>query len=452
MKTFRKDFNSCKTVSCRNFGVIASKDYIYQSQRLGYLSVECKACGSNPPWVNNGVVSSTLDEKLSMQLGRKISDCPACHPYFFITDKTLSIRHGYTSAGIQRKKCCHCQRVFSLPHDKNMALYKVMLEAIFYGKSVNETIKSSGLSARLYYFYLDKIANLFRNFSRQNEETMVDCDYLALHTQGKVLHLAHQRGFYNLITSENDSGYVLLQSNNLTKQKLNPQEIYNSDKDTIITSSKDNNIERCLIDRYQQNLQRKHFEQLLIGPLKALSKCHLMYPNTLAYMHFQLLTAFTHRASHYNHYIEHESCLRSAALMASYDDIVQGHAGIYFVLPFADHHEKLKGREIGWWKDKWFSNDHGAYCAIVGDPMPNHLEQISANNSALEFHCYLDKHLNKNINSLNVIDNLSEIHRVIFNYCEIKNKKTRAMILGVCEQIYTPSSLLEAAFAKIMSV
>ena len=154
---FRTDFNSCKTVACKNFGVLGSKDYVYQSLRLGYLSVECKACGSNPPWVNNALVATTLNEKLTYQLGRKISACPFCNDYFFVARKEKSIRHGFTSAGIQRQKCNHCHAIFTLPQDKNRDRYKLLLETILSAKSRHEAINVSGLSARLYYFYLNKL-------------------------------------------------------------------------------------------------------------------------------------------------------------------------------------------------------------------------------------------------------------------------------------------------------
>ena len=59
--------------------------------------------------------------------------------------------------------------------------------------------------------------------------------------------------------------------------------------------------------------------------------------------------------------------------------------------------------------------------------------------------------MNKGVNSINVIDNLSEIHRVIFNYCDLKNEKTRANYFAVSDKIYTPESLLDDALKMIMA-
>ena len=365
MIKFREDFNCCKTVGCKNFGVVNSPDYIYKSRRLGYLSIECKACGSNPPWINNALANNILREKVEFQFGRKLTDCPKCYKYFFMTEKTDTKLYGYTSAGTQRKKCSQCHSIFSLQNFKNIDALKLVLSTIIANKEIRALIKSTGLSARLYYFYLNKLALILSNFSRLNEENVIKRKYLAMHTEGKVLHLDHHRGLYTLITSEVESGYILLQTNNLTKQSISEYYIYDEKDNTIISTLDSSNIENVLINRYQQNMRRNHFEQLLVGELKPITKCNLIYPDKLAYIHFQLLNAFTTKADTYDHYIEHESCLRSAALMASDSDIKKSNAGIYFFLPFPKTSENLQGKEIGWWKDKWFSHELGAYCPIV---------------------------------------------------------------------------------------
>ena len=85
MLKFTKDYNCCKTVSCENFAIAGSDSYIQQSERLGYLSTECKLCGSNAPWINNELVEKVLDEKLNQQFAQKVVGCKKCSPYFFIS-------------------------------------------------------------------------------------------------------------------------------------------------------------------------------------------------------------------------------------------------------------------------------------------------------------------------------------------------------------------------------
>ena len=59
--------------------------------------------------------------------------------------------------------------------------------------------------------------------------------------------------------------------------------------------------------------------------------------------------------------------------------------------------------------------------------------------------------MNKGVNSMEVIDNLSEIHRVLFNYCELKKGKTRANHFALSDKVYTPESLLDDALKMIMA-
>jgi len=451
MFTFTKDFNCCKTVHCKNFALENSADYIQKSRQLGYLSIACTACGSYPPWINNELVEHIINEKLEANFARKLTGCPQCAQYFFFSKSPKSTLHGHTSAGTQRKRCSQCHAVFSQANFKNINALRLILSSIMANQEIKKSIKKTGLSARLYYFYLEKLAQLFVNFSRLNEEKVIHRKHLPLYTQGKVIHLAHKRGFYSLLTSDVDSGYILLQNNNLIRECLAKEEVYDEKENTIISVKAKDNLEMALINRYEQHLKRKHFEQLLVGELKPITKCHLIYPDKLAYAHFQLLNAFTANTSSYTHYIEHESCFRSAALMASAADIKTAKATVYFYLACPQQSDDLQGKKIGWWGDKWFSNDFGAYCPITSNTKFNADLKLTDTSSIELFYAYLDGNLNKGINSLNVIDNLSEIHRIIFNYCALKNNTSRAKSLKVTDTIYTPESLLDAALKTIMT-
>ena len=137
--------------------------------------------------------------------------------------------------------------------------------------------------------------------------------------------------------------------------------------------------------------------------------------------------------------------------MASAADIKTTKAEVYFYFPFPPAGEHLQGKKIGWWGDKWFSNDFGAYCPIAANTKFNADLHLTDTSSIKLFYAYLDDNLNKGINSINVIDNLCEIHRIIFNYCELKNNTSRAKLLKVTDTIYTPESLLDAALKTIMN-
>lgn len=453
MLRFTKDFNCCKTVSCKNFGITESDTYIQKSERLGYLSTECKLCGSNPPWINNALVKKVLAEKLQLHFGRKVVGCKKCSPTFFMTTTPPSKLHGFTSAGTQRKKCKQCGAVFTLPDFKNIEALKTVLASLTAKKEIKNAIKESGLSARLYYFYLNKLALVLSNFSRLNEQKILQQKSLGMHSEGRLVSLSHQRGLYVLFTAEFNSGYILLQTNNLTKHQFASEFIYHETKNTLASNIDSDNLEKVLLARYQNNLKRNHFEQLIVGELKPIVKCNAIYPDKVAYVHFQMLKVFTEGGQQYEHYIEHESTLRSASLMSSFSAIKDATANVYFFLPFVrsniDKNGSLNGRPIGWWNDIWFSNKVGAFCPVTRKLKGSPSFSLNRGDAIENFYQYINKSMNKNCNSMQVINNISEIYRVIYNYCVIEKEQTAASRLGLTDNVYQPETLLEEALRQI---
>ena len=121
----------------------------------------------------------------------------------------------------------------------------------------------------------------------------------------------------------------------MTQLSIYHEDIYQTQRTTVVVNNERASTEDMLIDRYIQNNQRMHFEQLLLGELKTLPKCSLIYPYKLPYVHFQLLSAFTHKLEQYTHFIDHESTLRAGALMESLEAIKNNNASLYFVVPLS---------------------------------------------------------------------------------------------------------------------
>ncbi|WP_245542704.1 hypothetical protein [Psychromonas ossibalaenae] len=332
---------------------------------------------------------------------------------------------------------------------KKIKQLQAVLSTIVNKQETREAITITGLSPKSYYFYLQQLSLIFANFSRLNEEKIIERKYLGLHSEGKVLSLMHKRGVYTLISSEINSGYVLLQSHNLTRTKLHAEDTYQAHSNTIVVNHETDSIENMLVNRYTQNMKRKHFEQLLVGELKALSKCSLIYPDKLAYIHFQLLNAFTQKAQKYDHFIEHESTLRAGALMASLKEIKKNNADVYFFVPLDKAKEHINGKKIGWWNDRWYSNEFAAYCPVTSAVKEQGAVPLKKTTDVDRFYTYLDTHINKGINSFNVINELFEIQRVLFNYCELTENQSRANKIGITDKSYTPQSLLDEVLHSI---
>lgn len=446
------NLNCCKTTSCSNFGKPFTDNHptLNKNNNLGFLGVDCKLCGSHSPWVKQSLITKVLNEKTLLKFGLKAVGCLKCQPVFFSGVDTKSTAFGFTGAGTPRRKCNNCHHVFTLPNFKNVDALKSVLNAILANVEIQETIKLSGLPARLYYFYLNQLAVIFSNYSRLNEQNKLYTQRLVTHTVGGVIPFQHGRGVYNLISAEAKSGYILLQSNNLTELELAKDDTYESNKNTIPVAEGE-----CLVDiikgRYAQNLTRQHFESLLIGPLKAIKKCTYMNPRTAINVHFQLLKVFTQHSEQYAHYIEHESCFRTAALVNSLKNIKKGNAEIYYYYPFVctNKARRLKGEKMGWWNDRWFSNDFGAYCSITTPKNTREDLRLTERDCVYSYFKHLSENFNKGLNSYSVINNLFEIHRVLFNYTTLKNKTTRAVIAGLAPKPLSIDDLLDESLKTL---
>jgi hypothetical protein len=452
------NLNCCKTISCANFSVSVGENtaYIEKSTKMGFVATACMICGSNSPWIDNELIRQLFLEKEKLHFGRKLNGCVNCSNLFFSNDNFLKkdSQYGFTSAGTPRHRCSTCQKIYSKRHFKNTDPLKKILDAIIADTETGEMVKSTGLSSRLYYFYLDKLASVLSNFSRQNEQNKLNVKNLVMHTQGNKLSLKGKKGLYNLVTVEPSSGYLLLQSINLTQVEVKKEEIYSAIRNTMITDDPSLNLQSLINSHYQQTMQRTHFEELLIGNLKTINKCHQIYPKNLAYVHFQLLKAFTKKADHYAHYISHESSLRSGALMAVAGDLKGNRAEVYYFHPFSDplKKEKLRGQKIGWWSDRWFSDEFGAYCSITTPKNNRNNLHLSQKNSVCLFNEYLSSKMYKKFNSMSVIENILEVHRALFNYCLTSNgsSQTPASTLGLFDKKLTAQELLDEALQCLL--
>lgn len=454
-KIFNKlNLNGCKTIFCSNFGVPFKDNHptLIKNDNLGFLGVDCKLCGSHSPWVNPDLIEKILTEKITLKFGLKVVGCTKCQPNFFDYEKLKSIACGFTGAGTPRRKCSKCLRVFTVPNFKNVNALRSVLNSIIANVEINQAIKISGLSARLYYFYLNQLSVIFSNYSRINEQNKLYTQRLVTHSLGGVVPFLHGRGVYNLVTAEANSGYILLQSNNLTGLDLPTEDRYYS-SDNTLPVLKSEKLADIIKDRYAQNLTRRHFESLLIGPLKPIKRCSYTNPRTAINVHFQLLNVFTQHSEQYAHYIEHESCFRTAALVNSIKAIKKGNAEIYYYYPFVctDKDRRLTGEKIGWWNDRWFSNDFGAYCSITTPKNTRGDLRLAERDCVYSYFEYLNENMKKGLNSYAVINNLFEIHRILFNYTTLKNKTTRAVIAGLATKPFSTDDLLDESLRSLRS-
>lgn len=91
----------------------------------------------------------------------------------------------------------------------------------------------------------------------------------------------------------------------------------------------------------------------------------------------------------------------------------------------------------------------GGFCPITCKLKDSPDFALKKGDAIENFYCYLSVNINKNVNSMRVIDNLSEIYRTLYNYCDIKDERSTAMALGLTDKVYLPEQLLEEAIKQL---
>jgi len=449
---FRQEFNCCKNCRCPNFGFTESSDYLAKSQQLGYPALHCKACGSYPPLVDSHSVNLVVAERAQQHLSKAPCGCSQCEPGFFLGPTVGVKRYGKTGANSQRYQCRQCQSVFTQPHIKNTEQLCQLFNFLSQGHNPQQIMQQLSIAPKIYYQLLQRLYHCLRFYSRLQEQRALPHDFIALHTESKVHEFSEQKRIWALCSNEVQSGYVLLHTHNQTQVELSQAVYYQQRPSTTLPALQDNPIVEALKRRYQLTLNRYHFEDLHYGPTSHLRGTHIIQPSVCAYAHFQLLSGFTHGAERFHHYIEHESSIRGAALMSCVEAIRHKQAEVYYIY----HHPRTEtdmgegGNKVGWWNDRWYPADFGAYCSITSaqaSATPVNLPRPMACQAFFE---HLEQSMSKQLKSASSVNALFEINRALFNYVlSDEQGQTPAMRLGCSDKPLSGSQLVSAAVAAV---
>ncbi len=449
----RSHFNCCKSYPCHNLGVVESDDYEMESNHLGYPAIHCKACGSYPPLVDDVGVATVIKEKLTSQFGRTLSGCCHCQSHFFVSGENVikSNRYGHTKAGQQRLRCQGCGHVYTVKSIKQIDKLMLLLKHVSEQTPTTEVIAALDCAPKIYYQLLNRLAHILREFSRGLEQQVVCRDFLALHSESDVFKYAGHKALWCLATTEAHSGYCILYSHNLLLQETLAKP-YQGENSSVLPVPKLPSILAALTERYQSTMRRPHFESLHYGQLATTRGAQYIAPSILAYAHFQLLGLITAKAQHFHYYIEHESAIRGAALMACSEQIFAAQAEVYFVYRHFTGGQELpaNGNNIGWWSDRWYGTHYGAYCPITYRSQYKVPFSLFDANGPKQIHQWVRQNQCLNLKSAKPLDPLLEIQRCIYNFCEpLKNLETPAMRFGISKQKLSLEELLLAAIASI---
>ncbi|MFM2479306.1 IS1 family transposase [Celerinatantimonas sp. MCCC 1A17872] len=431
--------NCCKSWGCKNFGKPVSVDYEPISYHLGYPALHCKSCGSYPPLVDNALVTALVKKFTPTQLPTWANRCPNC--------QGLNIqRSGKTAAGNQRFRCRDCAKVFTPAKPPADSMLKLLMQQLTAGKSATETIKALNWSSKYYYQLLHWCAVILTGFSRLLEMRYLPTNLLALQSESHVLCLPSGLRIWLITSAESLSGYQLLTTHNIAA-KGTEGGTYLGEVDNRLDTFADLPLTDALKRRYQQLMNRYHFEDLQYGETIRWPNAPLIQPAPVAYAHFQLLRLAYANKEHIHHYLEQDSCIRSAAIMGVVDEIAQQQAEIFYLFAHPDRQTAFlaDGRPVGWWKDRWFSTPFGGYCPVTERAQYRYPFQMRDIHTNQHYFNYLSAHLNPKVKQLAPFNDHLQITQSCYNFIHKDNEAAPASYLNM-PSFATSEALLQAAY------
>lgn len=451
MRVFREEFNCCKSFGCENLGLTESPDYSL-SHQLGYPALHCQSCGSYPPLVDNQTINQLVQHKFGQHFALSPAGCPHCKPNFFDPEPLGTQRYGRTSANQPRLACLGCAKVFTKPRWPLESKQISLLEGILAGLTPMQLMSELALVPKLYYQQLQRLATGLRFVSRQLEAKQARAAWRGLLTESGTLEFAAQKRIWLLASADASSGYLYLVNHNLMPECVAEAGHYQSEFDSRLAQSKQIGLLDALRARYKQTMTRPHFEDLNYGQAKPLRATTLVKPASLAYAHFQMLSPFTDQAEFFHHYLEHESCIRGAALMEAIEAIRVDHAEVFYVFrhPCEANTLPKQGNNVGWWNDRWYPAPFGAYSPITYKNQKPHSLDLAYPLACQAFLEQLADNRPYQLKSEGPLNAWLEIQRIGFNYMQTDLQGlSAAMRLGIMEKVCEASDLVHMAHTAI---
>ncbi|MFM2480410.1 hypothetical protein [Celerinatantimonas sp. YJH-8] len=437
-----QNLNCCKSWGCDNFGRPDQADYDQLSHHLGYPALHCQKCGSYPPLINNEAVHQLYLEKHPTHYLHPRLHCPRC----FQAHAQNIQRYGVTSSGRQRFRCRTCQKVFTPPRMPELTKLQAILQGIEQQQSPTRQMQRLGLNAKSYYQQLQWLAILLSYFSRHLEHHHLPRTLLAMQSETGILSLAGNIRLWCITTAEAKSGYQLLLNHNASTLSLEDGE-YQGKEDNRLSAFTDQSLTEAIKKRYQQIMNRYHFEDIQYGPSACWKQAHLIQPWLISYAHFQILRDVSKLAQHQHHYLEQESCIRGAAIMGAIEAIQERHAEVFYLFSHPDQQTAFwaDGRPLGWWKDRWFSTPFGGYCPITERRHYRHPFQMRDIATNQHYFQYLSQHIPKMIKGLAPLNAHLLIQRCCYNFT-VDGEQSPAERLGLPHYDHSIQALLNAAY------
>ena len=307
----------CKTLGCKNMGILNSPDYVLQGE-----SILCQECGFQFP-----VISATalnLYRHATNQVWKGVIKlCPSC-------GSNQLKKHGFSSQGGQRMYCCHCCKTFILAASANNDNRRDALATLIQeGASISELrsilrLDSTGLNREL--FKLSRCVN--------QAECHWDFPSFDIVLSTRAFRVKYNKGdcyLYVLVTAEELNGRVVAISSNYSARPVEESFQYHSKYEERMPQD---TLTHMVQRKEAMTMRRPVLFDVDYGPalLYKNDPGMIVKPVLTAYRHFELVHILTdERSLHAQHFLEHECFILGGCMAANLLHIRQGRCHISFV-------------------------------------------------------------------------------------------------------------------------
>ncbi|HCB0358726.1 cytoplasmic protein [Klebsiella quasipneumoniae] len=378
--------DSCKTLGCKNLGVLNSPDYQNQGK-----NVLCRACGFHFP-----VISARSLNLFRQSVNRVwkglIKSCPGCGG--------VSLKkYGFSAQGEPRVCCQQCHKTFLYPVRYKTDPRQDYLAALIQdGASLADirsalALDSTGLSREL--------QKLSRRANQAEREFAFPAFDITLSTRAfRVKFNGGDNFLYVLVTAEETTGRIISVTTNYSLQPVEAEYQYHSYYEERLPPG---TLVHLVQRKEAITMRRATLFDVDYGPA-ALYKNDpgmLVKPVLPAYRHFELVKTLTDaRSLNIQHYIDQECFILGGCLMANLQQVQQGRCHISFVRergmtpPLHDIPPRLfmgGGNRNNVWRT-FSTRDYAmAVCNLTGNKKTANLRHATLN-GATKFIQYLHAH------------------------------------------------------------
>lgn len=378
--------NCCKTLGCKNFGILVSPDYLMQGK-----DVLCRACGFLFP-----VISSTSLNLFRQSANRSwkglIKQCPNC-------GGRLLKKYGFSRLGECRIYCCYCHKTFIMSKRQKNDHRQALLSSLIREGTPLAVIRTSlGLDSTGLSRELSKLSR-----SANQHECLWAFSSLDITLSTRAFYVCFNGGksrLYVLVTAEEQSGNVVAISTNYSAQPVEKEYQYTSHYEERFPAG---TLAQLVKRKESLTMRRDTLFDIDYGQANLYKNDPgmLVKPVLPAYRHFELVRALTdERSLNVQHYIDHECFILGGCMMANLAYVQQGRSHIAFVRergtqpPQRDIPPRLfmsGGIRNNTWRT-FSTRDYAmAVCNLTGNKKSS-AQRYATLNSATSFIQYLDEH------------------------------------------------------------